>query len=90
MENKEKIEVVKALQHCGIERYRLALEEIEKDLEQKEYTDRKNADLLETIECFKQHAFIKKTSKSGIEIFVTLHSNDEDFKKVSWVFDIIK
>lgn len=33
MESKEKIEVVKALQYCGVERYRLALEEVEKDLE---------------------------------------------------------
>lgn len=87
MESKKVLEQIK---HCGNRDWRLAIEEIEKDLEEKEYTDRKNADLLETIECFKQHAFIRKNSKIGTEILVTLHSNDKDFKKVSWVFDIIK
>lgn len=32
MTSKEKLEVVKALQSCGIRQYRLALEEVEKDL----------------------------------------------------------
>lgn len=66
------------------------LKEVLKVLEQKEYTDRKNVDLLETIECFKQHAFIRKNSKIGTEIIVSFHSSDDDFEKVGWVFDIIK
>lgn len=80
--NQEISEIAEALDYF--------IKPIEKDLEEKEYTDRKNADLLETIECIKQHAFIRKNSKIGTEIIITLHSNDKDFKKVSWVFDIIK
>lgn len=66
------------------------LEHLEKDLEELEYQKRKNADLLETIKCIKNHAMIKKTKGLGIEVIASFHSNDEDFEKVGWVFDIIK
>lgn len=61
-----------------------------KDLEQKEYADRINADLLETINCIKKYAMIKKTKGLGSEVIVSFHSSDKDFEKVGWVFDIIK
>ena len=64
--------------------------EVLKTLEQKEYTDRKNADLLETINCIKNHAMIKKTKGLGSEVIVSFHSSDDDFEKVGWVFGIIK
>ena len=40
MEYKEKLEVVKALQNCGVRQYRLALEEVEKDLDRLEKQDK--------------------------------------------------
>lgn len=59
-------------------------------LEELEYQKRKNADLLETINCIKNHAVIKKAKGLGTEIIASFHSSDDDFEKVGWVFDIIK
>lgn len=56
-------------------------------LEELEYQKRKNADLLETINCIRNHAVINKIKG---EVIVSLHSSDDDFEKVGWVFDIIK
>lgn len=60
------------------------------DLEELEYQKRKNADLLETINCIRSHAVIKKAKGLGAEVIVSFHSSDDDFEKVGWVFDIVK
>lgn len=63
---------------------------IEKDLEELEYQKRKNADLLETINCIKNHAMVKKAKGLGTEVIVSFHSSDDDFEKIGWFFDIMK
>lgn len=61
-------------------------------LEDLEYQKRKNTDLLETLNCIKKHAMIKKTKGFGVgaEVIVSFHSSDDDFEKVGWVFGIVK
>ena len=70
--------------------HREYLEKLNAELQELEYQKRKNADLLETINCIKKHAMIKRTKGLGTEIIVSFHSNDNDFEKVGWVFDIVK
>ena len=82
MDIKEKLEVIKALQNCGVRQYRLALEEVEKDLEQKEKQDK-------ILERFMFYSERKKLGEEYIEWAVENKVNKNDLTNIiTWCFCI--
>lgn len=65
--------------------YQHYLDDIEKDLEDKEYAIRQNEDFWKTIKAFSNNAIIDK-NRYGISIKISINNYDSDFNDVAWVF----